>query len=165
MTIQTANAANADIQQIVRTIAERKRFVISSHVKPDGDSIGSQLAMTFALRALGKIVHVVNSDPAPPALMAFTGVPEIEIASRVTGTFDAAIVMECGDLGRTGVAGLDQLFVINIDHHPGNTAYGQINWFDPGAAACGEMIYEVIHALGVPISKEIATHIYLSILT
>jgi phosphoesterase RecJ-like protein len=73
--------------------------------------------------------------------------------------------MECGDLARTGVKGLERFFVINIDHHPGNTGYGQINWFDPTAAACGEMVYEVIRLLGVPLSTEIATHIYLAILT
>ena len=64
--------------------------------------------------------------------MAFPGVPDIEIAAGVEGDFDAAIIMECGDLARTGVAGLDRFFVINIDHHPGNTGYGQINWFDAG---------------------------------
>ena len=52
--------------------------------------------------------------------------------------------MECGDLARTGVAGLDRGFVINIDHHPGNTGYGQINWFDPAAAACGEMVFDLV---------------------
>ena len=97
--------------------------------------------------------------------MAFPGVSDIEIADRVDGEFDAAIIMECGDLARTGVAGLDRSFVINIDHHPGNTGYGQINWFDATAAACAEMVYDVVRALGVPLSLEIATHIYVAILT
>src|SRR5262249_43816866 len=86
-------------------------------------------------------------------------------ADRVTEEFDAAIVMECGDLGRTGVAGLDRFFVVNIDHHPGNTAYGRINWFDARAAACGEMVVDLVGALGVALTPEIATHIYLAILT
>ena len=73
--------------------------------------------------------------------------------------------MECGDLQRTGVAGLDRFFLINIDHHPGNTGYGHINWFDASAAACGEMVFDLIGALGVPLSLEIATHVYLAILT
>ena len=104
--------------------------------------------MAFALRALGKEVHLVNSDKAPGPLQAFPGVPSIEIADRVSGEFDAAIIMECGDLARTGVSGLDRSFVINIDHHPGNTEYGQINWFDSSAAACGEMVFDVVRALG-----------------
>jgi phosphoesterase RecJ-like protein len=153
------------VGEIVDSIATRKRFVISSHSRPDGDSIGSQLAMAFALRALGKEVRVVNSDAAPGPLRAFPGVAEIEIAARVDGAFDAAIIMECGDLTRTGVTGLEQFFVINIDHHPGNTGYGRINWFDSTAAACGEMVYELIGALGVALSVEMATHIYVAILT
>ena len=154
-----------ELDQIAGAIAARRRFVISSHSRPDGDSIGSQLAMAFALRALGKEVTVVNSDAAPGPLMTFPGVPDIQIADRVSGEFDAAIIMECGDLARTGVAGLDRYFVINIDHHPGNSGYGQINWFDSSAAACGEMVYDLVRALGVPLSSEIAAHIYLAILT
>jgi bifunctional oligoribonuclease and PAP phosphatase NrnA len=154
-----------DVTRIVDAIQSRRRFVLSSHSRPDGDSIGSQLAMLYALRALGKEAIAVNADAAPPPLMAFPGVPDIRIAPRAEGDFDAAIVMECGDLARTGVAGLDRFFVINIDHHPGNTGYGQINWFDASAAACGEMVFDVVKALGVPLSVEIATHIYVAILT
>jgi phosphoesterase RecJ-like protein len=123
--------------------------------------------MAYALRAMGHVVEVavINADAAPPPLMAFPGVPDIRIAPRADGEFDAAIIMECGDLVRTGVAGLERFFVINIDHHPGNTGFGQINWFDERAAACAEMVYDLVRALGVPLSKEIATHLYLAILT
>ena len=126
-----------ELQHIVEAIRTRQRFVISSHSRPDGDSIGSQLAAAYALRALGKQVMVINADPAPPPLLQFPGVPDIMIGDRADGDFDAAIIMECGDLARTGVAGLERFFVINIDHHPGNAAYGQLNWFDASAAACG----------------------------
>ena len=112
------------LHRIVDAIGRYKRFVLSSHSRPDGDSIGSQMAMAYALRALGKEVTVVNADAAPPPIMQFAGVPDIRIAQTVEGDFDAAIIMECGDLARTGVSGLDRFFVINIDHHPGNTGYG-----------------------------------------
>jgi bifunctional oligoribonuclease and PAP phosphatase NrnA len=157
--------ATTEIARIADAIRARQRYVLSSHARPDGDAIGSQIAMAYALRALGKDVRVVNRDPPPPPFMAFAGVPEIEIAAEVDGEFDAAIIMECGDLGRTGVAGLERGFVINIDHHPGNTGYGQINWFDPTAAACGEMVFDLIVGLGVPLTPEIATHIYVAIIT
>ena len=121
--------------------------------------------MAYALREMGHEVAVVNADPAPPPLMAFPGVPDIRIAPGVEGEFDAAIIMECGDLQRTGVTGLERFFVVNIDHHPGNTSYGQINWFDPRAAACGEMVFDLVRALDVPLTRTIATHIYLAILT
>ncbi len=158
-------ATDPEIQQITAALRARRRFVISSHSRPDGDSIGSQLALAFALRALGKDVTVVNVDAAAQQFMAFPGVRDICIAPAVEGDFDAAIVMECSDYARTGVAGLDRFFTINIDHHPGNTGYGQINWFDPSAAACAEMVFDVVVALRVPLSLEVATHVYIAILT
>lgn len=121
--------------------------------------------MALALRALDKDVRVVSSDlPAPP-LLAQPGVSDIVVTARVDDPGDAVIVMECGDLARTGVAGLDGAFVINIDHHTGNTVYGDLNWIDESAAACGEMVFTVIEALGVPLSLDIATHVYVAILT
>ena len=154
-----------ELSRIVDAIRAGRKFLISSHVRPDGDAVGSSLAMAYALRALGKEARVVFKDPAPEQLQAFPGVKEIELAGRVDGPADAAIIMECGNLARTGVAGFEQSMVINIDHHPGNDNFGQINWFDDSAAACGEMVYELIVALGVPLSLEIATHLYITILT
>jgi len=154
-----------EIARIVEAIRSRQRFVLSSHSRPDGDSIGSQLAMAYALRDLGKHAELFNLDPAPAQLMGFPGVRDIRIAPAVEGSFDASIIMECSDLARTGVTGLDRAFIINIDHHPGNAGYGQINWFDATAAACAEMVFDLILALDVRLSVEIATHIYLAILT
>jgi phosphoesterase RecJ-like protein len=138
---------------------------VTSHARPDGDAIGSSLAMAYALKHLGKEVRVVSKDPPPPPMMAFPGVPEIIVTDRVDDPGDAAIIMECGDLARTGEAGLDQTFVINIDHHPGNHLFGDANWFDLSAAACGEMVFDLVRALGVPLTYEIALHVYVAILT
>jgi phosphoesterase RecJ-like protein len=157
---------HGELERIREAILGRQRFLITSHARPDGDSIGSQLAMAFALDALGKSVRIVNADPAPDHYQEFPGMERIEIASAMERPdADAVIVMECSDLSRTGVAGLDGQFIINIDHHAGNRMYGAINWYDLSAAACGEMVFDVIAALGVPLSAEIATHIYLAILT
>jgi phosphoesterase RecJ-like protein len=161
----TEPASPPALARIASAVRSAHRFVLSSHTRPDGDSIGSQLAMAYALRALGKDVRVVNKDRAPAPILAFPGVDEIVIADHVEGAFDTAIIMECSDLARTGVTGLDRGFVINIDHHPGNASYGALNWFDATAAACGEMVFDLIGALGVPLSLEMATHIYLAILT
>ena len=157
---------SSELGQIREAILSRQRFLITSHARPDGDSIGSQLAMAFALDALGKSVRIVNADPAPEHYQEFPGMDRIEIAPRVEHPdVDAVIVMECSDLSRTAVAGLERQFIINIDHHAGNRMYGAINWYDLSAAACGEMVFDVIAALGVPLTTEIATHIYLAILT
>ncbi|MSO82573.1 MAG: bifunctional oligoribonuclease/PAP phosphatase NrnA [Acidobacteria bacterium] len=151
--------------QAAREVLQRQRFVITSHVRPDGDAIGSQLAMAAALRHLGKTVRVVNRDPAPPSLLVFPGVAGIEITDRVDDPGDAVIVMESGDLLRTGVAGLERGFIINIDHHVGNTQFGAVNWFDVAAAACGEMVFDLVHDLAVPLTYEIALHVYIAVLT
>jgi phosphoesterase RecJ-like protein len=153
------------VRQIRDEIMRRQRFLLTSHARPDGDSIGSQLAMAFALDALGKQVRIVNADPAPEHYQDFPGMDRIEIASTAPIDVDAVIVMECSDLSRAGVAGLDGHFVVNIDHHAGNRMYGAVNWHDVSAAACGEMVFDLIRELGVPLSVEIATHIYLAILT
>jgi phosphoesterase RecJ-like protein len=164
MTTQTTS--NQTVSDIRDAILSRRRFLITSHARPDGDSIGSQLAMAYALEALGKEVRLVNADPAPEHYLDFPGVDRIEIAREVLERdADALIVMESSDLRRTGVSGLEGRFTINIDHHQGNTAYGDLNWLDESRAACGELVFELIGALGIPLTLEIATHIYLAILT
>ncbi|MGB7219002.1 MAG: bifunctional oligoribonuclease/PAP phosphatase NrnA [Vicinamibacterales bacterium] len=156
---------NRDLNQIVDAIRAGRRFVIASHARPDGDAIGSEMAAAYALRALGKHVRVVSADPPPAPFLQLPGVPDIEVASEVSGEFDVSIIMECSSLARTGVKGLDRGMVINIDHHAGNSQYGQLNWFDGTAAACGEMVFDLVRALGAPLTREVATHIYVAILT
>lgn len=150
---------------LVQRIKQGQRFVVASHQRPDGDAIGSAMAMALALRAIGKEATVVTDAIPPVFLQPFPEVPSIRIAPEVTETYDAALIMECSELSRTGVKGLDQSPVINIDHHPGNTGYGAINWVDESAAACGEMAFTLIEALGAPLTKDVATHLYLAVLT
>lgn len=151
--------------QTAHEIRKRQRFVIAAHVRPDGDAIGSQLAMVYALRHLGKEVRAVSRDPAPSPLSVFPGVLDIEVTDRVDDPGDAVIVMETSSLLRTGIAGLERSFIINIDHHVGNTSFGAVNWLEVSAAACGEMIFDLVHELGVPLTYEIALHVYVAILT
>src|SRR5262245_36610707 len=114
MTIASAEATRAQVAEAIR---QRQRFVVMSHARPDGDAIGSSLAMAYALRELGKDVRVVSRDAPPPPLMVFPGVTEIEIVNEIADTADAVIVMECGDMKRPGIDGIERGFVINIDHH------------------------------------------------
>jgi len=158
----------ADVAAAIRA---GHRFLLSSHARPDGDAIGSQLAMAFALDALGKQVRIVNKDAAPAAYLEFPGMERIVVAPAVPAVEglspadETTIVMECGDLTRTEVTGLERPTLINIDHHIGNTMYGSVNWFDVSAAACAEMVADVIDALGVTWTQEIASHLYLGIAT
>jgi phosphoesterase RecJ-like protein len=151
--------------EIAAALRERQTFILTSHARPDGDAIGSQMALAFALRSLGKQVRNVNRDPAPLPYRDFPGVDGMEIAARVDGDADAVVTLECSDLSRPGLAGLEPYFVINIDHHIGNAMYGDANWFDAGAAACAEMVADVIDELGVTWTPEIAAHLYLGIAT
>jgi phosphoesterase RecJ-like protein len=164
---ETATSRNRILLDICREVRQRQSFLLTSHARPDGDSIGSQLAMAFALEAMGKQVRIINADPAPDHYFEFPGLDRIELLPEVPAdtTADAVIVMECSDLSRTGVTGFEGRYIINIDHHVGNRMYGALNWHDETAAACGEMVFELIQCLQVPLSIEIATHIYLAILT
>src|SRR3954469_1131933 len=123
--------------ELIDTIRRGRRFIVTSHARPDGDAIGSAMAMALALRALGKEATVVTDGIPPVFLQPFPEVTGIQITPEVTETYDAAVIMECSDLARTGVRGLDKSPVINIDHHPGNKSYGAINWIDESASACG----------------------------
>ena len=155
----------SELDAVVDRLHAGRRFVISSHQRPDGDAIGSAMAAAFALRALGKHADVVFDAPPPHFLQPFPGVDHLRIATRVDEIYDAALIMECGALDRTGVAGLDLSPVVNIDHHLGNTRYGQVNWIDESAAACTELVFTLVERLGAPLTPEIATHLYLGILT
>ena len=150
---------------VADAIRARQSFILVSHARPDGDAVGSQLALAFALDRLGKTVRLVDRDPVPEPYRAFPGIDRIELSNEVRGPADAVVVLECSDLKRTEVGGLDNYFVINVDHHLGNTIYGDVNWFDTTAAACGELVADVIDALGVPWTREIAEHLYLAIAT
>jgi phosphoesterase RecJ-like protein len=154
----------SSVPAIAGALTRARRVLLTSHARPDGDSIGSQVALALALRGLGKTVRIVNRDPVPSPL-AFAGSELVETAASVGGEHDVLVVLECGDLSRPGISGLDRYFVVNVDHHAGNTAYGSLNWFDATAAACGEMVLDLIDALGVSLTPEIATQLYLAVLT
>ena len=152
-------------RRVCADLRRHQHIVVTSHVRPDGDSIGSALALAWALQAIGKDARVIMRDRALGPLSEFPGVGEIEIAATVPEATDAVVVLECGDLERTGLTGLDRFHVINVDHHPGNTGYGVVQWFAGTAAACGEMVFEVIAELGVALTPDMATQLFVAIVT
>lgn len=162
---------NTSALDVAAAIRSHDAFLLTSHARPDGDAIGSMLAMAFALDALGKSVRLVSKDPVPASYVGFPGTGRIVVADTVPAAPDvpvgteATIVMECGDLTRPEVAGLERPTLINIDHHVGNAMYGTVNWFDASAAACAEMVADVIDVLDVPWTTDIASHLFLGIAT
>jgi bifunctional oligoribonuclease and PAP phosphatase NrnA len=153
------------LDQIVSHLRSGRSFFVSSHQRPDGDAVGSAVAMALALQSMGKQADVVMDAVPPHYLQPFPAVERIRVAPHVTDVRDGALIMECSSLDRTGVSGLERSPVINIDHHVGNKQYGAINWVDESAAACTELVFTLIETLVVPLSRDIATHIYLGLLT
>ncbi|HUF46255.1 MAG TPA: bifunctional oligoribonuclease/PAP phosphatase NrnA [Vicinamibacterales bacterium] len=151
--------------EVARALMAHQSFLLTSHARPDGDAIGSQLALGLALEALGKTVRFIDRDPVPGPYRNFPAVDRIELTRHTDAPADAVVVLECSDLSRPGVTGLDRPVIINIDHHLGNTLYGTVNWFDLSAAACGEMVAEIIDQLGVAWTPAVASHLYLALAT
>lgn len=157
----------ASISALLQLIRERDSFLISSHVRPDGDAIGSALGLRHLLEAMGKTATVVFIDAIPPNFLFLAG------REQISCTFpkaDAAIFLECDSLERCSVERAEYEasppdLTINIDHHRSGREFADFNWIDPEAAAVGCMIYDLAVAAGVPISHEMADCLYAAILT
>ena len=151
--------------QVVELIEKKQAFAITSHIRPDGDGIGSGLALYWMLRSLGKEVDVVLRDRIPPAYEILPGSESVYVQDDLVKDYDAVFLMECSDAERPGLPSLKNQFIVNIDHHSTTEPFGHINWIDPTAGAVGEMIYNLAKALGVEVTKEIGDCIYTAILT
>src|SRR5512132_676704 len=153
------------LSQVVELIESKRRFAITSHIRPDGDSLGSSLGLYWLLRALGKDVEVIMRDPVPHAYQQLPGAKEVRVTPAVDGSYHAVFVMECSDISRPGLIDLEKQFVVNIDHHSTTALFGNINWIDSTASAVGEMIYNLCKATGVRVTKEIAECVYTALIT
>src|SRR2546423_1619728 len=153
------------LSQVVELIEKKDRFAITSHLRPDGDGLGSSLGLFWLLKSLNKDVEVIMRDPAPHSYQQLPGAATIRVGPGIGEQFDAVFVIECSDLERPGLEDLDQQFVVNIDHHSTTDLFGGINWIDSTAAAVGEMIYNLCKATGVRVTKEIAECVYTALLT
>ena len=153
------------LEQVLQEIGQRRHFLVTSHARPDGDAVGSALALSQILRIMGKTAEVVLGDIVPVIYKPLPFAETIVHASRVSGSYDAAIILECDSLQRTRLHGLEQHFLINIDHHLSAKTYAQVNWIDPKAVATAEMIFRLALAAGVTITPEVATCLYTAVLT
>ena len=153
------------LSQVVELIEHKHRFAITSHVRPDGDSLGSSLGLYWLLRALGKDVEVIMRDPPPHAYQNLPGADLIRVTPAVDREYDGVFVIECSDIDRPGLIDLEKQLVVNIDHHTSTVLFGKINWIDSTASAVGEMIYNLCKATGVRPTVEIAEGVYTALLT
>lgn len=153
------------LSQVVELIEAKRKFAITSHIRPDGDSLGSSLGLCWLLRALDKDVEVIMRDPVPHAYQKLPGAREVRVTPGVDSSYHAVFVIECSDITRPGLLDLDKQFVVNIDHHSTTALFGKINWIDSTASAVGEMIYNLCKATGVRVTKEIAECCYTALIT
>ena len=141
------------LSQVVELIEQKRCFAITSHIRPDGDSLGSSLGLYWLLRALDKEVEVIMRDEVPRAYQKLPGTREVRVTPAVDRPFDAVFVIECSDITRPGLIDLEKQFVVNIDHHSTTALFGTINWIDSTASAVGEMIYNLCKATGVRVTR------------
>ncbi len=153
------------LSQVVEIIEKKQNFAITTHVRPDGDGIGSSLGLWWLLKSLGKEAEVIARDNIPNSYRQLPGSEKIRQVSEIDKEYDAVFVMECSDVKRPGIAKLEDQFVVNIDHHSTCEHFGTVNWIDPTASAVGEMIYNLCKAIGGRITKEIAECVYMALVT
>lgn len=156
--------------ELVAAVTEGTRFLLSSHSHPDGDAIGSEVALARILNSTGKTATIWNADPAPATYAGVVGDAPIHVGSTpppgFPGEFDFAVPLECPQLDRTGLENaLCLLPLLNIDHHLGNRLYGVANWVDTQAPAVAEMVLHLAHALGARIDEATANALYLGLST
>jgi phosphoesterase RecJ-like protein len=156
---------NDSIRRIADKLLASRRIAVTSHLRPDGDSICTSLALARMLESLGKEVVVVNRDPTPSPFHAFPDADRIVIGQVAPRPLDAVVLLECADVSRSGQEGLDGYFKINIDHHFSNTPYADINWIDAAAPAVGEMVFALGLALPLRMTPAVANHLYCSIVS
>ena len=158
-------AKNPEIEAILDVLRSGERFLVCSHSRPDGDAVGSMLAMGMLLEQMGKRADLVTADRIPNAYRELPGADAIRCAMRVHGPYDAAILLECDGLERAKLRGLEPFFLINIDHHTSAREFGNLNWIDRGAASVGELVHRLVKAAGGKVTPEMAACLYTTILT
>ncbi len=160
-----ARPAQNPIDTILQVIREGERFLVCSHSRPDGDAVGSVLAMGMFLEQMGKRADLVTADRIPVVYRKLPRADSMQTALRVHGRYDAAILLECDSVERTRLRGLERFPIVNIDHHASGREWGQVNWVDREAASVGELVCRLIKAAGATITPEIATCLYTTLLT
>jgi phosphoesterase RecJ-like protein len=155
-------------EQIIDVINKSSKIAVTSHVQPDGDNVGSSLALCLALQKLGKQAMYVIDDNIPEVYRFLKGAREVDRLSSLTALdYDLVIAMDCGDMERLGKVRqlAEKTRLINIDHHISNTRFGEINLVEENASATAEIAYKLIKSMGIFIDRDIAECIYTGIVT
>ena len=156
------------IEQICAVLHDKSNILVATHIFPDGDALGSQLALGDILESIGKRVFYYSEDGCSHLHDFFPHCRKLEVLLPDPASFDAAIALDCGDRLRLGQE-MEQLLQIKpfivIDHHAGHKFFGDINWVDAKRSSTGEMVYELALALGARISYDAAFALYAAIVS
>ena len=159
----------ATVEQIGEVLRSHQSFVLLSHVRPDGDAIGSQLALGYSLLALGKSVRLINEDGLPENLAFLPGSARIESPPAEPLDVEVAIALDTATKPRLGERALHAAskaaLWLNIDHHVSNPLYGDLNLIDSTSPATGQILYDLITHLGLPLPPETRDAIYVAVST
>ena len=158
------------IKEIAEAIKKYDNYLITSHVNAEGDAIGSELALFYLIKQLGKNAVLVNNDPVPDRYRFLPGSGKLIVTTNndKAKDYENAIVVDCPTMERSGkITSLLQRakIKINIDHHVSNENFGDFNWVAPDASSCGEMIFNLYKEMKLSINEEVATMLYVAILT
>lgn len=158
------------LKKAVACVKRYKNFLIASHMNLEGDAIGSELAFYRMLKKFGKGATIINEDDLPYGYDFLPGKNNMnKFKKGMKGVrFDCFVVLDCSDLKRTGEVyrmNTDNKPILNIDHHISNQRFGDINWVEPNASSCSEMIYKLYKKLRLPLDREAALFLYTGILT
>jgi len=161
---------NATFEQIGEAFKAHDSFAVVSHVRPDGDAIGSILALGHALEQMGKSVRYLNNDGCPESLEFLPGSEKVEISAEAKDVdVEVAITLDTAAHARVGEGSLEAIknakMIINIDHHISNPGYGDLNYIDSNSPATGQIIYDLLMALSLPISDITRDSIYVAVST
>lgn len=161
---------NKSLAAVAAELKRAVRPVLAGHVLPDGDSVGSTLALGLMLEQLGKKVRVVSQDPIPPVYRFLPGVAQIHVGTVPDADYDCLVTLDCSSPERLGadiqpLLSRPGLRVVNVDHHISTGRYGDLNHIDPAAAAVGEIVFDLAEPLGVEISPEVSVCLYVAIAT
>ena len=156
------------VDQIIRELKAAKTVAIGGHMRPDGDCIGSQMAIAYALAHLGKKVTVLNQDEIPKKLAFLDPKQILSKPSKKTKSYDCVVSTDCATYERMGSACetiRKRKILINIDHHASNSRYGDISWIDSNSASSGELIFRLFKQAKWPINPLIADCLFTAIST
>ena len=149
---------------IAKSIAQAENILLVSHIRPDGDAIGSLLGLGWALESAGKRVQMVVGDGVPKALAFLPGSERIQ--KNIAAPYDLSILLDCSELSRAGdVLSREKSPDINIDHHPTNDYFARINLVIPDAVATTEILARALPDLGLAIPTESASALLTGLLT